>query len=350
MMKPCTTVKPRTTSPLTVMDLPLVAVPSRGGDGGQSEEELCTPAELIEEAIETATQGDYEKAVSQAERAVIHPATNSQDTLAILRLLITWNGQMDRPNVALAWATIGSIHSTLVKGADSHETLTMRNATLYWACMCGYSNLDSQFNELRQDVRRVCGDNDPLVWAVENNSAMPSKLSGDWERAIEIYRNLREDMSVRCEKSDVLYLAVRDNFAEALGEAERFDEAIEEYSALLTILTDCFGADDHRTLRVRHCLARMTYLSGNSWGAENLWNDLADRFEETFGPSDPRTVTQMVIQMTFAMDHQEWDQAALWCQKILAVAPQEWDEDERALFHDVMADIEQKISQRRLSA
>lgn len=263
----------------------------------ESEQEDVVTAFLLYCASRfTLSQGQLERALSQAQRSVavytrltgddIPAALEARSQLAVVhhhaRRYDQAIEQMEQI-VAQAVRTLG----------DGHEsTITFRSNLAN--CYRAAGDPDRALPLLKRtldDRTRLLGEDHPLTLMARSNLADAYAAKGDLTEAIAMYEKTLADQIRLFGEDDVAALPARHNLALAYLEAKDLGRAGAELERLLADRSRLLGDDDPETMRARHTLAGVHEAQGDAAQAAGLHErNLADR-RRVLGEDHPDTLS-----------------------------------------------------------
>ena len=203
----------------------------------------------------------------------------------------------------------------------------LRNSEAYWLSVLGFNDMAARrFGALVADVKACRGLDPQIAFAIRNNSAMPWKNTGKWNRAARVYRELLADMEETRDEADMTLLTVRDNLAEVLSADRHYDEAIALYEHNMDALLTVVERGDWRVLRLRNEIARNTWMGGDRDAGEDLWTVLAEDCRRYLGDRDPLTARIRTILLTLATMRGDDQRAEAIARKLRDDHPDDWED------------------------
>ena len=210
---------------------------------------------------------------------------------------------------------------------DHPLVLMLRNSEAYWLSVLGFNDMAARrFGALVADVKACPGLDPQIAFAIRNNSAMPWKNTGKWNRAARVYRELLADMEGARDDADMTLLTVRDNLAEVLSADRQYEEAIQLYEHNMDVLLTVAERGDWRVLRLRNEIARNTWMGGDWDAGEDLWTVLAEDCRRYLGDRDPLTARIRTILLTLATMRGDDERAEAIARKLRDDHPDDWED------------------------
>ena len=279
------------------------------------------------DAVRCASGGGLEKAIERAEGVYDDQEVSIELRLEAAKLRIDWyaaQGSYDRcRRVAGDAARLGA--AALER--DHPLVLMLRNSEAYWLSILGFNDMAARrFCALVADVKACPGLDPQIAFAIRNNSAMPWKNTGKWNRAARVYRELLADMEGARDEADMTLLTVRDNLAEVLSADRHYDEAIALYEHNMDVLLTVVERGDWRVLRLRNEIARNTWMGGDRDAGEDLWTVLAEDCRRYLGDRDPLTARIRTILLTLATMRGDDERAERIARKLRDDHPDDWED------------------------
>ena len=279
------------------------------------------------DAVRCASGGGLEKAIERAEGVYDDQEVSIELRLEAAKLRIDWyaaQGSYDRcRRVAGDAARLGA--AALER--DHPLVLMLRNSEAYWLSILGFNDMAARrFCALVADVKACPGLDPQIAFAIRNNSAMPWKNTGKWNRAARVYRELLADMEGARDEADMTLLTVRDNLAEVLSADRQYEEAIQLYEHNMDVLLTVVERGDWRVLRLRNEIARNTWMGGDRDAGEDLWTVLAEDCRRYLGDRDPLTARIRTILLTLATMRGDDERAERIARKLRDDHPDDWED------------------------
>ncbi|QWW19044.1 hypothetical protein I6B53_07875 [Schaalia sp. 19OD2882] len=290
-------------------------------------------------ALRTHQHGSVARAIDMVDEILAEHGSEISPIakIHVLKLLVDWHAEVGNEMEAKRRAS-RAVRVAMAELGPLHEiTLVMRNSELYWMCVCGYEDLAlNAFAQLLRDIRRAPEVPPGFEFVVRNNSAMPLKAKGLWERAARVYRDLVADMQGTVDQGDPMYLMTRNNLGEVLAMDRRFAESTAVYEGLMEDLLESHHCGDERILELRHLIALNHHEDGNVALAREQWSILVEDCRRHLGETHSLTGRQRMLQVGLALDDGDTWRAARWCRALVDNPPAGFGPEEIAHFTDLL--------------
>lgn len=275
--------------------------------------------DIIEEVMSILEDGDSRGAVKAIRRALEdNPDMDVTTQLRFLKLIVEIYGvDGDYINAQLAAAEAVEAAVNLLGPRDPF-TIVLRSSHLYWQCMVGNLNATRKaFPYLIRDAKKVFGPLHSVTIAIRNNSAMPSKLSGNYGRVALIYSRIVADLEAGDGYDRRIYLSVLWNYAEVLSVLERFDEALDVYRRLEGEVVDFCGDGSEPALRVSVEREQTRFMRGERKSARQNLVALYEECCESLGVDATLSMQTCLVLIGIYLHEDNRTEALRYCHSFL---------------------------------
>lgn len=308
---------------------------------GEASDADARAMESIAAALRCADSGRSDHAIDHAMEVYGDERVSVEERLEAAKLCVDWHARLG------AFEQCRRVAADAVRlGEQALErvhplVLMLRNSEAYWLAILGCNDMAIRaFASLVADLRQCPGLDPQIAFAIRNNSAMPWKNVGKWRKAARVYRALLDDMEAQRDPADTTLLTVRDNLAEVLSADREYEEAIGLYEENMDALLSVTDRGDWRVLRLRHEIARNTWMSGERNGGEDLWRILAEDCRRYLGDRDPLTARVRTILLTLATLRGDDEEASRLARKLRDDHPDDWEDCDLSEAISLITEVE----------
>lgn len=268
-------------------------------------------------ASELAKQGDYESAAQVVDEYLQRPLPPEVE-LFLKRETVPWLITLRRVDEALERLDYCSERAIEYWGSIDERTLLLRNSQMYWTGKMGLSKRAMNLAEpLLADAELGLEESDDLRSAIRNNAARIYEFSPDGERADGMYTQLIDDYSTWGQEGTATAMSTRHNYADFLRDQGEYERSVHVFQQLLLVVTQMRGISAQETLAVRNDLAITTYLAEREDQAVSMWRALVEDTERFLGVTHPLVTEIAGNLLADSLERKQFEEATAWVDKLI---------------------------------